>query len=200
MRAFLERHGYNTVPPQTTASAVVAVASMSAPDVLVLHDGLPGTDMPQLLGRLGLLPKRPRSLAIFTNPGPDDARSALAAGATGLVDRMVDADDFIAAVGETAAGRLALCPRVQRRLNDELRRTGPAFDDDEDRADVPPLTPREREVLRLAASGSSTGQMAEVLIVSPSTVKTHLHRAYEKLRADNRAEAVARAMRLGLLA
>jgi PAS domain S-box-containing protein len=64
---------------------------------------------------------------------------------------------------------------------------------------VPRLTPREREVLQLAADGRSTRDIAGLLIVSPGTVKTHLQHIYAKLDARDRASAVATAMRLGLI-
>jgi PAS domain S-box-containing protein len=64
---------------------------------------------------------------------------------------------------------------------------------------VPRLTPREREVLQLAADGRSTRDIAGLLVVSPGTVKTHLQHIYAKLDARDRASAVATAMRLGLI-
>jgi DNA-binding CsgD family transcriptional regulator len=64
---------------------------------------------------------------------------------------------------------------------------------------TPRLTPREREVLQLAADGRSTRDIAGLLIVSPGTVKTHLQHVYAKLDARDRASAVAIAMRLGLI-
>jgi PAS domain S-box-containing protein len=64
---------------------------------------------------------------------------------------------------------------------------------------VPRLTPREREVLQLAADGRSTRDIAGLLVVSPGTVKTHLQHIYAKLDARDRASAVATAIRLGLI-
>jgi DNA-binding CsgD family transcriptional regulator len=61
------------------------------------------------------------------------------------------------------------------------------------------LTPREQEILQLAAEGSSTLTVAERLMVSPATVKSHLGHIYEKLGAETRAGAVAKAMRLGII-
>jgi DNA-binding CsgD family transcriptional regulator len=83
------------------------------------------------------------------------------------------------------------------------------FDWFEDELDVPdasadpplvPLTPREREVLQLAAAGLPGPSIAERLVVSPSTVKTHFSNIYEKLGVSGRPAAVARGMRLGLIA
>lgn len=63
----------------------------------------------------------------------------------------------------------------------------------------PSLTPREHEVLRIAAEGLSGPQIAERLVVSPATVKTHFSNIYEKLSVSSRAAAVAKAMRLGMI-
>lgn len=63
----------------------------------------------------------------------------------------------------------------------------------------PSLTERELEVLRLAAGGSPGPQIAEQLVISPTTVKTHFENIYEKLGAPDRAAAVATALRLGLI-
>jgi DNA-binding CsgD family transcriptional regulator len=63
-----------------------------------------------------------------------------------------------------------------------------------------PLTPREREVLQLAAEGLSGPNIAERLFVSPGTVKTHFKHIYEKLGVRDRAAAVARGLRLGFIA
>lgn len=62
-----------------------------------------------------------------------------------------------------------------------------------------PLTPREREVLQLAAEGGSARRIAEHLFVSPSTVQTHFQNIYEKLGVQNRAAAVAKGLRLGVI-
>jgi DNA-binding CsgD family transcriptional regulator len=64
---------------------------------------------------------------------------------------------------------------------------------------VPRLTKREREVLQLTAQGRPAPEIAELLCVSPSTIKSHLQRAYERLGARDRASAVAIALRLGLI-
>ena len=61
------------------------------------------------------------------------------------------------------------------------------------------LSPREREVLQLAAHGRSSNEIAEALVISPSPVKTHFQHIYAKLEVRDRAAAVARAMRTGLI-
>jgi DNA-binding CsgD family transcriptional regulator len=74
-----------------------------------------------------------------------------------------------------------------------------ALDDGSVQPPVSPLTPREREVLRIAAEGLSGRSIAERLVLSPATVKTHLSNIYEKLGVSGRVAAVAKGMRLGLI-
>jgi PAS domain S-box-containing protein len=72
--------------------------------------------------------------------------------------------------------------------------------DSSDGRPIPRLTPRQQEVLQLAAEGRSTREIAAVLVLSPGTVKTHFQHIYEKLHAADRVSAVATALRLGLIA
>lgn len=90
-----------------------------------------------------------------------------------------------------AKGKDVLAPELAAGLASEIRRRN--------EPDVPALSPREREVLKLIASGSSIPAMAKELFLAPSTVKTHVQRLYEKLGVNDRAAAVAEAMRRKLL-
>jgi PAS domain S-box-containing protein len=71
--------------------------------------------------------------------------------------------------------------------------------DSTDARPIPRLTPREQEVLQVAAEGRSTSEIAAVLVLSPGTVKTHFQHIYDKLGARDRVSAVATALRLGLI-
>lgn len=113
---------------------------------------------------------------------------ALDAGASALVRKSAPSEQVISAVrraaempGEFSASGLAEAMRRQ--------------------ADTPQtsLTARESEVLRLLVEGSSVAQVGRQLFMSPSTVKTHIGKIYEKLGAHNRASAVIAAVRLGLV-
>ena len=91
--------------------------------------------------------------------------------------------------GDTVVGVLILAFDVHRIPSEPLRLKPD-----------PRLTPRQREVLTLIASGLSTGEVAHELTLSPETVRNHLRNAFRELRAHSRVEAVASAQRLGLLA
>ena len=90
---------------------------------------------------------------------------------------------------DTIIGVLILAFDVRRPLTEPIRL----------RPD-PQLTPRQREILELIASGQSTEEVAKNLAISPETVRNHLRNVYKELRAHTRVEAIARAHRLGLLA
>jgi two-component system response regulator DesR len=105
--------------------------------------------------------------------------AARAAGASGFVSKDLEARDVVAAVRMVGLGMTMFPPKASQ----------PA----------PPLTEREREVLEAIAAGSTNREIAQRLYLSPHTVKEHTSALYRKLGARNRAEAVQRAQRIGLL-
>ena len=123
---------------------------------------------------------------------------ALRAGASGFLLKDVPADQLVNGIRLVAAGESLLAPTVTRRLIEEFAKT-PA-------ADAPPppsfdeLTPRELEVLQLIARGMSNAEIAAELIVSETTVKTHVTRVLLKLGVRDRVQAVVAAYESGLVA
>jgi DNA-binding NarL/FixJ family response regulator len=117
---------------------------------------------------------------LISGAGRMSAAAARAAGASGFVSKDLEAGEIAAAVRMVGLGMTMFSPRAEQ----------PA----------PLLTEREREVLDLIAAGSTNREIAETLYLSPHTVKEHTSALYRKLRARNRAEAVQRAQRIGLLA
>lgn len=122
--------------------------------------------------------------------------SAMAAGASGFLDKGVDPDVLLEAIRVVAAGDALLTPRATRALLASIER-GPASTPIDERA-VEVLTGREREVVGLAGQGLSNDEIAERLFLSPLTVKTHVSRAMTKVDARDRAQLVVFAMRTGL--
>lgn len=121
---------------------------------------------------------------------------ALRSGASGFLVKDTEPVDLLRAVRVVADGEALLSPSVTRRLiADYVSRTAP-------RADVPGLevlTEREREVMALVAGGLSNDEIAEHLVVSPATARTHVSRAMVKLRARDRAQLVVFAYESGLV-
>ena len=105
--------------------------------------------------------------------------AARAAGASGFISKDADSREVVAAVRTVGLGMTTFAPK--------------------DEQPAPPLSEREREVLDLIAAGSTNKEIAERLFLSPYTVKEHTSALYRKLGARNRADAVQRAQRIGLL-
>ncbi len=129
----------------------------------------------------------PPVLVLTTYDTDGDILSAIEAGATGYLLKDSPTDELTRAMRAAARGEVTLGPTVQRRLLTRMRRPGVT------------LSLRELEVLRLVAEGRTNDEVAEQLVVSRATVKTHLTHVYEKLGASSRTEAVAIARREGLL-
>ena len=123
--------------------------------------------------------------------------AAMAAGASGFLDKGVDPEVLLDAIRVVAAGDALLTPKATRALLASMDRT----DDDArpvDEATVGALTAREREVVALVGQGLSNEEIAEQLFLSPLTAKTHVSRAMTKLDARDRAQLVVMAIRTGL--
>ncbi|HEX2506130.1 MAG TPA: response regulator transcription factor [Gaiellaceae bacterium] len=113
---------------------------------------------------------------------------ALDAGARGFVLKEAPLDDLVRAVETVAAGGTYVDPVLAGVLAGS------------NAADIPSLTQRERDVLRHLADGLSNEEIGKRLFISPETVRTHIRKAMDKLDADTRTEAVAKALRQSLIA
>ena len=123
----------------------------------------------------------PPVLILTTYDTQSDILSALEAGATGYLLKDAPEETLRQAVLDAAANRPVLSPQVTAQL--VMRTTKPAS----------ALSPREIEILELAATGASNRSMAKQLFISEATVKTHLVHVYNKLNVDNRTAAIDRA-------
>ncbi len=162
-----------------------------APDVAVIDYRMPGLDADGVLDGLASAGGHVRVLVLSAVTEGADVVAVLERGAAGYLSKDADRQVIVEAVERIAAGGTVLAPTVQAAMVAHVRA----------RAAHPAtlLSPREQEVLEFLAEGLSSTQVAERLVVSPTTIKTHLRHLYEKLGVSDRAAAVAEGMRRGLL-
>jgi len=161
------------------------------PDVALL--GVPLGDFPadRVAGAVARDGLPTKVILLLGEPDAEAAYTALARGASACLTRAVDPATLCRTVEAAARGENVLAAELQTGVAREIRRRDPDH--------RPLLTARERQVLHRVADGRSTAQIARALHISPTTVKTHLGNAYEKLGVNDRAAAVAAGMRRGLL-
>jgi DNA-binding NarL/FixJ family response regulator len=139
----------------------------------------------------------PRIIILTTFDLDEHVYDALSAGASGFLLKEVTAERLFDAVRVVAAGEALLAPTITRRLIGEFVRLRPQLP--RHPAPLSALTPRETEVLRLIAEGLSNAEIADRLVVSGQTVKSHVSRVLAKLGLRDRAQAVVAAYESGLV-
>jgi DNA-binding NarL/FixJ family response regulator len=177
----------------------VELARRELPDVVLMDirmpvmDGLEATRQTVALDRAEGI----RVLVLTTFDLDEYVYEALRAGASGFLLKDTPPADLLAAIRVVAAGDALLAPSVTRRLIAEFaRRPEPSAVTP---AALAALTDREREVLALVARGLSNAEIAELLVVSGATAKTHVSRVLAKLGARDRAQLVMLAYETGLV-
>lgn len=180
--------GLEIVGEGSDGNDALELAKRLRPDVVLMDLRMPVLDGVEATKHLTALPDAPRVLILTTYESDDQIIAAIEAGASGYLLKAAPQAEIVAGIHSVAAGQSALSPQVAVRLVERMRQP----------AEVS-LTPREREVLRLVATGNGNKQIAVALSIGPSTVKTHLERIFEKLGATDRTSAVTRAMERGLL-
>jgi DNA-binding NarL/FixJ family response regulator len=164
------------------------LAARFHPDVILLDVRMPGGDT---LDDVQAFAREGRGVLVFTAYDADnDVFRAIRGGAKGYLLKGTPAAEIAHAIRQVHAGESYLSPRIAAKLVKGVT---------EPRARTGLLSPRERGVLRLVAAGLSNRQIGETLSISERTVKFHVTAIFNKLGADNRAQAVALAAERGLL-
>jgi DNA-binding NarL/FixJ family response regulator len=175
----------------------VALARSSRPDVILMDIRMPNLDGLEATRRIVRDPHldATRVVILTTYELDEYVFEALRVGASGFLTKDVDPNDLRDAVRVVAEGHALMSPSVTRRVIDAFASAVPAAKEPE-RLDS--LTEREREVLGLVAEGIANHEIAQRLIMSPLTVKTHVSRILSKLGVRDRAQLVVVAYETGL--
>lgn len=175
--------------------SVLDLVRRSRPDVLLLDVNMPGMGGVDAVRALRDLPRNEqcRIIMLTISKSEEDLLGAITAGADGYLLKSAEPEELRKAILLVHQGMSVLSPQVTRQV---LRA---AMTGDPTRAADSGLSSREMEVLECLAQGKTTVQIAGELFISENTVKTHVRHILEKLEASNRAEAVSKAVHMGLI-
>lgn len=197
LREHLEANGVDVVGEAQDAEGAVAVATETAPQVVLMDIRMPGGSGIDATRRL--LEAVPGTQVLMLTIHTEDVviAEAIMAGASGYLLKDAGGDQILAAIAAAHSGETPLSPRIASALIRLIREREPPPATRS--GELPRLTEREREVLGLIAEGRENNEIAAALVISPETVKTHVSSILEKLEADNRAQAAVTAVRAGLV-
>ncbi len=201
LRALLESENDITVVGEAgDGEEAISLAGETRPDVVLMDISMPRLDGVEATKRITADDRLEgvRVLILTTFESDEHVFDALRGGASGFLAKDSDPADVLTAVRVVASGDAQLSPSAMRRLIQELlawperRLSSPS--------QLEELTAREREVMALVAYGLTNHEVAERLVISPATAKTHVTRTLVKLHARDRAQLVALAYQTGLVA
>jgi two-component system nitrate/nitrite response regulator NarL len=180
---FLGENGYDVVAAHANCRETLEAVSASQPDVAVLDYRMPGISGVELIKDV-LAASANTRIVVYTGEGTTElAAEVLGAGARAILLKQAPIEDLLRALRAVAAG---------------ARYVDPLLAPDSQAANVT-LTKREREVLELVAEGLGQREIGRRLAIGTETVRAHLQKVRKRLSATTSTEAVAKAMRLGLL-
>ncbi len=184
----------------SNGETAIEMARKVKPDVVLMDIRMPGMDGIQATRALaGPGVEEPVKVLMLTTFGLDEyVVESLRAGASGFLLKDAPPEDLVEAIRVVAAGEALLAPSITRRLLDRVASKLPPAHDNVIPA-LQELTERELEVLKLVARGLSNAEIAEKLVLSETTVKTHVSRVLAKLDLRDRVQAVILAYETGLV-
>ena len=198
------REGLRTLLELSGAEAVIVVGEAGSgeeaveqvlqlePDVVFMDVRMPGISGIEATKQIRKANPSTKVILITIDESRGAISEAIQAGVSGYLLKDASADALLDAAKQAVEGRAVIHPQLTKTFIEEVQHADEA-------PATTPLSKREREILQMVANGSTTKEVALDLGISPHTVKTHLERIFEKLGANDRAQAVAIAIRKGLV-
>jgi len=183
--------GYSVIGEASSGEEALLLVSELAPDVVLMDVKMPGIGGVEATRRLMETNPEERILMLTVSEEEENLLAAIQVGARGYILKNADAGELLEAIQRVYAGEAMISPTMTFRLFQVLRNGG-----------IPtplpelPLTSREQDVFQLLAQGASNRQIAETLMITENTVKTHVRNILEKLELHSRNEVAAYARRL----
>ena len=184
-----ENHAYDLVGIAVTGPQALSIAQDKQPDVILLDFHLPGYSADVLIPRLKTLSPGSRILILTSDTGDTTLAQGVQAGIMGYLTKDRALDDVMHALDALAKGQSVLTAEQLATARGTSGAVAPGE----------ALTAREIEILKLIAQGRDTPAIANGLVISSNTVRTHLQNIFAKLGVHSKLEAVALASRRGLL-
>ena len=189
--------GFEVVATAATGTEAITRARATRPDVVVLDLNIPPPSGVEVTATLMSDDHQPRVLVLSASGEQADVLDAVKAGATGYLVKSASREELTDAVRRVSVGDTVFTPGLAGLVLGEYRRLSEEPTGSAD-PDLPRLTERETEVLRLVAKGLSYKQIAERLVLSHRTVQNHVQNTLRKLQMHNRVELTRFAIEHGL--
>lgn len=205
LRGILESAGDITVLSDVeNGQQALSAGRALSPDVLVIDLRMPVMDGLEAIRRIRAEPDYPpvRILVLTTFENDENVLEAIRAGANGFIGKGVEPSELIAAVRQVGGGNALLSPAATQSVIDHLANqavTQRPVSSLSSAEQVASLTPREREIILMIATGLTADEVADRLFISPLTVKTHINHAMSKLGLRTRTQLVRVAFDYGLI-
>jgi len=177
--------GIEVAGSASSGEEALAIVQRDGPDIMLLDLRMPGMDGIGVLNALGRMEHTTRVVVLTSFEKEEDIYRAIRAGAQGYLLKDTTESEMVAAISVVNSGKRYIPRHIAARLADRLMRSD--------------LTARELQTLELLAQGSTNKQIAGALGISENTVRHHVNNIMEKLQVTDRTEAVATALRNGVL-
>jgi DNA-binding NarL/FixJ family response regulator len=184
--------GVQVVGEAGSGEQAVTDAGSLKPDVVFMDVRMPGMGGIEAARAIREASPDTKIILVTVDESRTSIAEAIQAGVSGYLLKDTSADELVNAARLAVEGKAVIHPQLTRAFIEEVQTA-------DKRGDAAALSRREKEILQKVAYGATTKEVAHDLGISPHTVKTHLERIFEKLGANDRAQAVAIAIRTGLV-